>query len=154
MKKKAKKSRAPRKKDTSAKSVGGTVPLLICSGFGAAIGLAVFFSLLLLLGAACICLPAPHAALAPMCIFAILAASFFSGLAATKRYGGAALLCGLGSGAMLLIGLKLIFFAVALISGGTESAHMHPLLWALCLAAVPGGFSALKHNKTKFKNKF
>ncbi len=128
--------------------------VFLSSLFGAVLALAVMLALILLFCAVALAFEYPHKFLTPLSLFSLGAAAFFGGMIATRKNGGSALLCGLLSGALLLLTLKILTVIIP-VSQAVSASELTAKL--LSLSALPlsalGAFLGVPQSKNKSRHK-
>ncbi len=128
--------------------------IFLSSFFGAILGLVFMLALILLFSAVALSFDYPHGFLTPLSLFVLGGGAFFGGLFATRKNGGAALLCGALSGVFMLLLLKVILTVLPLARSDVQLQFTQKLI---SLGAIPlsllGAFSGLPQSKNKSKHK-
>ena len=144
--KRSQKRKAPRKLEKR---------VITSSIFGALMGLACFFVMLLLFCAICMALQNPHPLVLPLCFFSVYSSAFLAGLSSVKRNEGKnALWCGLLCGALFCVILWIFISSVNMFSGNSL-AQTSTFIWKLLIlpSTLLGSFAGLSAKGKKSKKK-
>ena len=140
-----------RKAHGTKKALSGIKALLLGSGIGAFIGLALFIAFILIISAFCLMSNDPHRFVTPLCFFALYSSAFFAGLIAYKKSNSSALLCGALCGVFLTF-VFLVFAAILRIGSSASENYFSPIFKILvipssCLGGAVGAYSPKKSKK-------
>jgi putative membrane protein (TIGR04086 family) len=141
-----------RSKSSDSSIQNGFFHTLKSSLFGAVIGIACAFVLMMIGAFVCYSSGDPHKLIGAVSLVALYLSSLISGFAAVRRNSSSALLCGGLSGAFLML-----FFIVCSIFFDSGSSFDFPvsilLRVGIIAVAALGGFSGLKRNTNKRKTR-
>lgn len=139
-----KRMKRPRTQKTA--SEGKT--LVMSSLFGMFWGYLLLFPLFCIFGAVCLCFGDPLSFITPICLFSVYAASFFCGMIAVKHEKCPPLTCGLLSGSLFMLSLKLILLILGLLLRSSPISGGRRLILTLLIipSALFGAFLAPRHS--------